>query len=246
MYYYIYDTALGDKKYAGFLARIENRLTDLGINGKINRLSFLKNIKQVISDEIKRGIKTVVVVGDDKTLGQILNIVAGFNIAVGYIPITQTEAGKLLNIPEGERACDILSARVIKKIDLGKINNYYFLTSIQTGGQKTYLDCDGSYYITLQDGNNIITINNLSNDYNTLSCPTDGHLDLFIETIEKKILRKPKKTLSRFPVKALRITSDKSMPLLLMDEKRIIKTPADIEIAAKQVKMVVGKGGCII
>ena len=69
MYYYIYDSYLAEKKYESTIARIENRLTDLGINGKINRLSFLKNIHQIIGEEVKRGVKTVVVVGSDETLG---------------------------------------------------------------------------------------------------------------------------------------------------------------------------------
>ena len=46
MYYYLYDSRLNDKKYNNVIAKIETRLTDLGINGKINRLSFLKNINQ--------------------------------------------------------------------------------------------------------------------------------------------------------------------------------------------------------
>lgn len=242
MYYYLYDSKLSDKKYNNIIARIETRLTDLGINGKINRLSFLKNINQVLAEEIKRGIKTIIIVGDDRTIGQVINLIADFNITIGIIPIgLDNNIAKLLGLPLAEAACDIISSRIIKKIDLGKINNCYFLTSLEIGGKKITLECDKSYIINLQDGNNIITINNLNSCYNIISDPTDGQLDIFIENIQKKIFRKNQSTLSNFKNKVIRVTGDKTVPIFLSDEKKIIKTPADIIVVPKKLKVIVGK-----
>src|SRR3989344_7026326 len=129
MYLYLYDSFLNNKKFSNTLARIETRLTDLGIGGKICRISPLRNIKELILDEIRNGVKTVVVVGDDKTLNQIVNGVAKYDITVGLIPIgPDNRIAQTLGIPEGQKACDVLAARIIEKIDLGKINETYFLS----------------------------------------------------------------------------------------------------------------------
>src|SRR3989344_5553246 len=222
MYYYLYDPQLSDKKYNNITARIETRLTDLGINGKINRLSFLKNINQLLFDEIKRGVKTVIIVGDDKTIGQVINLVADFNITIGLIPIgSDNNIARLLGVPLGEEACDVISSRIIKKIDLGKINNYL---------------------INLSEGNNTINISNLNYCYNSPTDPLDSQLDVFIENVQKKLLRKAKSTLSHFKNATLKITGDKTVPILINDEKKIVKTPAEVIVVPKKLKIIVGKG----
>ena len=58
MHVYIYDSFLGHKKFDNTLARIETRLTDLGLNGKISRMGAMKNIQSTVSNELKRGAKT--------------------------------------------------------------------------------------------------------------------------------------------------------------------------------------------
>ena len=87
MYLYIYDSFLNHKKYSALLARIENRLADLEIKGKINRLNILKNMKEVIEDGIEQGVKTVVAVGDDQTFSKGGNIIADLDAALGSIPV---------------------------------------------------------------------------------------------------------------------------------------------------------------
>lgn len=242
MYYYLYDSKLSDKKYNNVIAQIETRLTDLGINGKINRLSFLKNINQVLAEEVKRGVKTIVIIGDDKTFGQVINLIAEFNITIGLIPIGPNNTiANLLGIPLDDAACDIISSRIIKKIDVGKINNYYFLTSLEIGGKNITLECDKNFFINLADNNNIINISNLNNCYNIFSNPTDGKLDIFIENIQNKIFRKNISSLSYFKNSTIRVTGDKTIPIFLSDEKKIIKTPAEISVEQKKLKIIVGK-----
>lgn len=241
MYYYIYDSYLADKKNQNTLARIENRLTDLGINGKINRLSFLKNIYQIILDELRRGLKTLVVVGNDKTLNQIINIVHDLNVTIGFIPVGESKIAEALNIPTGEEACDILSARIVEKLDLGSINSAYFISSLETGGQTLSLECDNNYYLTLDNKNNTISIGNLNCHNNSTGSVNDGRLDLIVATTDKKIWGKAKTSYTYLRVKKIRLLSDKPMPILVMDEKRIMKTPATITIFPQEIKMIVGK-----
>ncbi len=241
MYYYIYDSFLNEKKYKNLLAKIEVRLTDLGINGKINRLSLLKNINQTVKEEVKRGIKTVVVVGNDKTLNQIINTLANLNVAIGYIPVdNQNRVAQLLGIPLGEAACDVLSARIIRRLDLGQVNNYYFLTCLELGGKDILLECDNNYFVNL-DCNSVINISNLNFCYQHMAKPDDELLDLFVEVKATGFWNKKQASLSNLRNKAIKITSGKTLPILINDEKRIIKTPAEVKIDSKKLRMIVGK-----
>lgn len=241
MYYYIYDSHLNEKKYRHILAKIENRLTDLGINGKINRLSFLKNIHQIMNEEVKRGVKTVVVVGNDETLGQVVNLINDLDVVIGYIPIGQNPVARLLHIPENENACDILSARIIRKLDLGKINDYYFFTSVEISGSELTLECDDNYFVTLGSGRNRVVISNFNVEPAGRNLPDDSSLDISITTVEKKFFGKKIKHESRLTGKNIKIDYHKSVPVVLTDEKRIIKTPVRITVVPKKIKVISGK-----
>ena len=48
MHVYIYDDYLAKGKYNKAINRMEIRITDLGLNGKILRLSGIKNVKAAI------------------------------------------------------------------------------------------------------------------------------------------------------------------------------------------------------
>ncbi|MEI6288575.1 MAG: diacylglycerol kinase family protein [bacterium] len=241
MYYYIYDSFLNEKTYQTTLAKIETRLTDLGINGKINRLSFLKNIQQIIFEEAKRGVKTLVVVGNDKTLGQILNIVVDLDITIALIPIGKNNhIAQLLGIPEGEPACDILSSRIINHLDLGQINNYYFLSSLVIGSKQISLECDNGFWINLEGKNNLITIANLEKQEGISIDPTDGKLNIIVANQQKKWF-KTRTIYSYFAAKKIWLDRRKPVSIFLSDEKKIVKSPASINILPKKIKMIVGK-----
>mgnify|MGYP000966424279 FL=1 len=70
MHVYIYDEHLNKAKYNRAINRLEIRLTDLGLNGKIIRLGGIKNIKATIQNEIKLGAKTIVAVGNNQTVNK--------------------------------------------------------------------------------------------------------------------------------------------------------------------------------
>lgn len=241
MYYYLYDNYLNNKKSQLTLAKIESRLTDLGINGKINKLSFLKNIKQIINEEIRHGVDTVVVVGNDTTLNQVINLISEFNIAIGFIPIgPNNKIAEILNIPEGEAACDVLSSRIIAKLNLGLINNnYYFITNLELIGDDITINCDDNYLINLEGKrNSLITISNISS-YQDLNI-NNNNLSITVRN-QKKFLFNNKYEYSHFQVDKIFINNKKSIPILISDEKKIIKTPATIETNKKKIKIIIGK-----
>jgi len=242
MYYYIYDAYLADKKYQQTLAKIETRLTDLGINGKINRLSFSKNIGQILKEEVKRGLKTIVVVGNDKTIGYILNLLPDISIPLGIIPIgNDNTIAHTLGIFDSETACEILASRIIERIDIGMINNYYFLTSLTINNQSAILNCENSYFIEITDTDHTIEIINL--DTKGVCSPTDGQLDTYFKQKVQKLWRKELINTSHLKHQHLVITStqDQSVSITINDEQKIIKTPATIAVIPKKLRLIVGK-----
>ena len=116
MYLYLYDSFLNHKKYSNTLARLETRLTDLGIGGKIFRLSPLRDIDQLLNDEAKNGIKTVIVVGNDKTFCDIVNIAAKLDVTLGLVPVgPDNKIARALGISSSDEACNVIAARIDRK-----------------------------------------------------------------------------------------------------------------------------------
>lgn len=253
MYYYIYDSFLDKRGYDRTLAKIETRLTDLGINGKIGRLSILRNINELIENGVKKRAKTIVIVGNDKIISRAIHTIAIQNVTLGIIPIgneTENKIARLLGIPPEEHACEILSRRMIKKIDLGRINGSYFLSLVQFRSNKLTIECDKKFNIISLNKNNYINIHNL--DCLTLkrpqlrlfvSNPEDGFLDAIIWpklNIISKLLRRSYSYESIVPIKKIIVRDDKKIPILV-DNHKIIKTPAVIEVVPKKLKIIVGK-----
>ena len=131
MYCVIFDSFTTKPKYQRDVARIEGRFVDLGLKTQIVKLNLLRSLKESIEDAIKKGAHTVIGVGDDKLFNQIVNIVAGKKVIVGFIPVRSSIIAEHLGIPRGEEACSVISARRTAKLDLAKVNNLYFLSQIE-------------------------------------------------------------------------------------------------------------------
>lgn len=246
MYYYIYDNYLAEKKYQSAVSKIESHLTDLGISGKIVRMSVLKNLSAHLNEDIAKGVKTIIVIGNDQTLNQTLNLINNFNIPIGLIPLgPNNNIANLMGIPEGEAACNVISSRNIQQINLGVINQkYYFISYLEMMGDGVYINCDDNYFINIEDRKDIITISNIYyGEYEgkiNLNNNTNN-LNLIIKNKSGGFLKAKKENFSYFKAKKISISGEKSIPILLMDEKRIIKTPIKVEIAKQKISLIVGK-----
>lgn len=241
MYLYIYDAFLNDPKYATLLAKIEQRVVDLDIKGKIARLSILKNLKELITDAVKGGVKTVVVIGNDQTFTKVINVVADLDVTLGLIPVDDTSViAKMLGIPPRELACEVVSGRIIKKIDLGKINNNYFLRSAEIVDAPASIMCD-DFQIHPTTNHHTIVVNNFGPHYQR-SNPTDGVMEAVITPRKSAWLggEKPLKS-TVLPFTKVTITSLIDEPIsIITDSYHVMKTPAAIEIAPAKLKIIVG------
>jgi len=240
MYLYIYDSFLNDKKYANLLVNIEKRLTDLGIKGKIARLSILKNMKEMIVDGVKEGVETVVAIGNAQTFAKVINVMADLDVTLGLIPVdTNNEIAKILGIPPKVLACDVLASRIIKKIDLGKINNYYFINTAQIENGDVTIEYN-DFKISPITTKSKITLYNFTNPF-TNSSPVDGVLEAVITPIQSNVFGKKKIEQTILPFTKIKINSKaEEQVAILTDEQIIMKTPAKITVVPQKLKIIVG------
>lgn len=255
MYYYLYDSFLSDAKYEKVIDKIRTRLLDLEIQGKPAHLSLLKSAEELIEDEVKNGIKTVVVVGNDRTFLKVINVIARNNLTLGIIPIGEDNAiAEYLGIPPEELACDTLAARKVEQIDLGKANDIYFFSNILIDKDLSRISIEkDSYKIVPQQNCQYVQIYNLNykgigkNSVLGKIDPKDGYLDLV--TVEKNgaasgIFKSKKNnvTFSETIVRAkeLQIKSFEYLPVKL-DASYVLKTPIKVTVDEKKLKLIVGK-----
>ncbi|MBI2474963.1 hypothetical protein HYV69_00880 [Candidatus Uhrbacteria bacterium] len=241
MYCYLYDEFIqGNKRYERELLDIENRLTDLGIAGKISRLALFRNAEEMIRDEIDHGVKTVVVLGNDDTVRKVLDVISESKITLGLIPIgPKNELARLLGIPNGVEACDILSARRIEQIDVGTINGRKFITGVRVPDFKAELMCNDGKYRVVPTSHADLEIQNLADICN----PRDGMLRANIHTLIRKgwgPFARHEQTNTVLPFQFLAIRSDKPISLYA-DGEEMQGTRFDIGIEAMILKVIIGK-----
>lgn len=240
MHVYIYDEYLNKPKYNRAINRLEIRLTDLGLNGKIIRLGGIKNIKATIQNEIKLGAKTIIAVGNNQTINKIIGAIIDTEIygdfqkktLLGLVPVGEDNSiASSFGIKNIDEACNILLARRIEKIDLGLVGNYYFLNqaSIQSAGTTIEID---DYSLEIAEKGEVRIINLLSDQAEKIkSNPHDGKLDILIRT--------RKKDESVITVKKLKLSNPQEK--LIIDGVFEVGTPVEIGIMRDKVNVIVGK-----
>lgn len=241
---FIYDSFLNQKKYDRLLARLETRITDLGLNGKIFRLSLTRNVQEAITSELRRGIKTIIAVGNNKIINQTVNCLAGGQVPLGIIPIGEdnNDIAKSLGIESMESACNILSARLLIKVDLGLANKTYFLSNASINNQGSVIDMNKNYTIeTAEKG--LIYIFNLIGEQIKLPpkikfTPDDGVLELVISTYNKNFFTRQDHQ-SIFKIKKITIHNLKNQ--LILDGSISLNTPVEITVVKKHLNIIVGK-----
>lgn len=242
---YIYDSFLNQKKYEHVLARIETRITDLGLNGKITKLGVMKNINEIISREIKNGAKTIIAVGNDQTVNKIINAIANYQIPLGIIPIGKenNNIAQALGIDFEEVACETLSARRITKIDIGLANNTCFLSQAVINNKGTTIEINQNYSIEITEEGELQIINllpsNIKLPIKTNINPHDGILELFIKTKTIKNIFNKEFGYSIFQIKKALIKNTK-FPVIL-DNSINIPAPVEINVLKQKLNIIVGR-----
>lgn len=254
MYYYIYDSFLADRKYERALAAVETRLTDLGISGRIGRLTPFTSAKGLIRDESRRGVSTIVVVGNDDTVAKVVDGIGDVEITLGIIPIgSSTEIARSLGIPDEVDACDVLSKRLIRKIDLGSVNGRLFLSQVRLPKGQLTMEGDGKYRISALTTECETVVSNLRRERllteDERKClgpgdPQDGLLDALITVKPGRLSQMFRKnsacTSSVIPIKKLSIMGDEPITVSV-DGRNLTNSNISIEVVPKKLKIIAGR-----
>lgn len=247
-YTYIYADYLKAGKYVKMTRVIENRLTDLGISGRVHRLSQFKNLEEIIEEDTRRGAATVVIVGDDKMVESAISAIADLDVTLGIIPMGggEDKIAKLLGIPEGAEACDVLSKRIIEHLDLGKINGKVFISRLAIFGQKAPIVCDHKYEIFSPGGDIIIYNLNLNpKDKDAAGVnPKDGQLEILVKPRVRIGFLKKNIAPSLFFAKELRMRSA-ALFSVFVDGKKNFYKDIDVEVVPMGLKVIVGRNRMI-
>lgn len=233
MYVYIYDEFLSSGKYDKLVYTVEKRLTDLGLNGKIIRLGITKNLKSAIDDEIRQGAKTIVAVGNDRTVAQVINVIANnqsdekYRVCLGIIPLEEKggRLAKLFGIKNINNACEVLLGRRLEIFGLAAINNGFFIFRAETELLGAVLEIDKNFIIQpIKPA--------------TLEINNDPGPEKDKKLLSLKI--KEGNTESSFAFRELLLVN-KEMPVVT-DGCLEVKTPAKISLSDEKIRIIVGKG----
>ncbi|MFH1112144.1 MAG: diacylglycerol kinase family protein [Patescibacteria group bacterium] len=250
-YFYLYDTYANDRTHANTLVRIENTLTDLGIQGKVGRLTILKSAKDLIDFAIKDGADTIVAVGNDLTISKVAAALIGRKqeVTMGIIPVGEKNQSmaNLLGIPIGVLACHVLSSRIIELLDLGKVNSQYFIRSVLVSGTPI-ITCDDQFSLALNRPHTIKICNLDSwklNGQTKVANPKNKMLETVLTPIPQKgflgFHKKKQASGSQLIMESCKIASPGNSLPVVVDGERVLKTPVTIKIASQRIKVIVGK-----
>jgi diacylglycerol kinase family enzyme len=251
MYVYLYDNFLKQKKYDGLVKEIETRLTDYGIAGKIIRLQHYTNANIIIEEEIKRGAKTVVIVGNDATFGHVLSRAATSNVVFGFLPIgPDNSIAEVLGIPVGADSCDILSRRRKVRLDVGWFNSRYFVSRLNIPPSNISIQYDEQFRVSATRGKMELVVCNLQPYFwkgggrrgkDVVVHPQDGKLEAFVRpVVGKAIIRNIYEDPSIFPFEEMVVTGKKPF-VVEADGKTSKETKITIKLAKNRIQMIVGK-----
>ncbi|MCC7357755.1 hypothetical protein IT408_04630 [Candidatus Uhrbacteria bacterium] len=159
-HFYIYDEFLADRKYHRIVSELEGRISTLGLQGPIVRLSPLRDVKETLQGFIRDRISTVVIVGDDSTVDRVMPFLPDIHSPVGYLPLRSPCAiAERFGIRTGLSACDILAARYLEAVDVGIINNQYFLYQISLEKSVASLFISEKYRLYSETGADFVISN---------------------------------------------------------------------------------------
>lgn len=244
MYGYIYDIFVSQKKYQRELIRIENSVTDLGMQGHIIRLSLINNIGHAIEDLQSRGVRTIVAVGSDQLLSKIADFADTLqNMTVALIPLgSHHSLADLFGIPYGAAACKTLSARLVRHIRLGRINTSYFIHSVSVQDSRTQVRCDEQFIAKATSQDALITVlKNHDPEEDTTPVAKQKFSVVLTPAPEKRLLRKPEAIPSTVISCQLAEITEPALLQLVVDGQKLVKTPAVIHISPATMKLIVGR-----
>src|SRR3989344_5081008 len=261
MYYYIVDPQkISQREFERVQNELYSSLSLYHIAGEVVRVTGVRTINQLVENAFAMEVKTLVAVGSDETLHDVINAVGSREMVIGFIPLIKTELGKILGIKDITQAIKTLASRRIAELDLGMVNTgNYFLGKISFGLENNFqpieikFSANNEYQASLiVAGGLIINSRYDFSDDSKITDPSDAVLDLLLlpklsrwqtfwhrNQISSGNFEKIPQA-SMLHVKKLEITSPVGLALKL--EGRVLaRTPATVDVLPQALKIIVSK-----
>jgi len=132
-----YNPVAGGGRFKTRLDQVFKHLQDARLQVLPHRISSNADIEQHLTDLDPQDIHTLVAAGGDGTIHGLINALmkTGYKIPVGIFPVgTSNDVATHLNIPfKCQQYCRLLSEGQLTGIDLGKVNDRYFINVAAAG-----------------------------------------------------------------------------------------------------------------
>lgn len=138
----IYNPSSGREEMKRKLPDILQRLERGGLETSTHATIGEGDATLAAADAVERGFDVIIAAGGDGTLNEVVNGMAekSHRPLLGILPLgTTNDFARALSIPrKWEAACDIITSGFARPIDVGKVNQRYFI-NIAGGGSMTEL-----------------------------------------------------------------------------------------------------------
>lgn len=135
MYFYVVNPAAGGGKIDKIQEKLKSRLRELGVMGEFAKSTGPEDVAKLTRMAIDKGYKTIVAVGGDGTINEVMNqLVGNEKTVLGIIPIGSTnDLADTLGIKSWYQATGVLASRKVESVGIGLAGKRYFVTSIALG-----------------------------------------------------------------------------------------------------------------
>lgn len=146
MYYYIINPVAGRGNINPIQDKLRARLKELGIAGEFSKTTGAGDATKMARNAVLKGYTTIVAVGGDDTVNEVINGIDQDNVAVGVIPTGKSNTiASHLGIKTWQQGCEVLSARRIIDYNLIAAGQKFFLSTLSLGFEthlEKHLDTD--------------------------------------------------------------------------------------------------------
>lgn len=272
MYYYIVDAkGLTQRAYERVQNDLYSSLSNYKVSGEVVRITGVRPIGQLVETAIMRQASTIVAVGTDETFNELISSVLDKDIVTGFIPTKDSELGRVLGIKTIEQGAKTIASRRVEHLDLGKINDSYFITKLGFGlmKQKGFwknldsiartqevnieFSVDGKFQASaLAIGGMVLNSRGGTDANQTLGNPLDGMFDMLLlpklTTYQVFKYRRSIAAGSYEDIPGCSIVHANRIEILgpsglslMADDKPMGKTPAIIQVMPQTLKIIVGR-----
>lgn len=135
MYYYLIDPQQYDgRNFESLQTHLLSLIGEYQIFGETARVTSLRRVEDLVATALAHGCKTLVVVGGDQTLVEVISFCKNKDITIAFIPLdSQSEVARIIGVNDLDQAVSTVAKRRVVEMDLAKINDKLFISSVNFG-----------------------------------------------------------------------------------------------------------------